>query len=333
MDTAIKEDLRATELAAELDNSCKRLLAHKSILAWIMKTCLQEYADVPVQEIADRYIEGSPQVGDIGVMPEQSHTSTDKISGISNEDASGQEGVVRYDIRFRATAPNTDPEGGLIELIINVEAQNKFHNSYRLPRRAIYYLSRMVSAQYGTEFSHSHYENIKKVYSIWICTHPPKARQETITKLHMVAEPFVGEVIEDPRDYDLMTAVMIYLGEPKADHREGGEKKIFPLLENLLSNTVDANTKMEVMEKEYAIPMTDELEREVERMCNISAGIMEESFNRGIDVGMNKGIDIGVLKTIQSFLDNSKLTFEEIVAIMHLSAEEQEKYKKQLHFH
>lgn len=32
---------------------------------------------------------------------------------------------------------------------------------------------RMISAQYRTEFTNFHYENIKKVYSIWICMNLP----------------------------------------------------------------------------------------------------------------------------------------------------------------
>lgn len=58
-----------------------------------------------------------------------------------------------------ATAPKS---GELIRLIINVEAQNNFYPGYPLIKRGIYYCSRMISAQYGTEFSASHYEDIKK---------------------------------------------------------------------------------------------------------------------------------------------------------------------------
>lgn len=53
---------------AEYDAACKRLLAEKSILAWILKDCVSEYRDIPVQKIAD-YIEGKPQISEIPVMP------------------------------------------------------------------------------------------------------------------------------------------------------------------------------------------------------------------------------------------------------------------------
>lgn len=40
----------------------------------------------------------------------------------------------------------------------------------------------MLSSQYGSVFTKSHYEKIKKVYSIWICTDVPQDRAGTITK-------------------------------------------------------------------------------------------------------------------------------------------------------
>jgi len=41
-----------------LDAACKRLLAIRIILAWIMKSCLEEYRDFDVNEIAEKFIEG-----------------------------------------------------------------------------------------------------------------------------------------------------------------------------------------------------------------------------------------------------------------------------------
>ena len=60
MENSLAAEIGAAELCAELDNSCKRLLSEKIILAWIMKSCLEEYKDVDVNEIAEKYIEGTP---------------------------------------------------------------------------------------------------------------------------------------------------------------------------------------------------------------------------------------------------------------------------------
>ena len=39
----------------------------KIILAWIMKNCVEEYRTCDVNEIAENYIEGQPQVGEAAV--------------------------------------------------------------------------------------------------------------------------------------------------------------------------------------------------------------------------------------------------------------------------
>lgn len=49
-----------TGAKAEYDAACKRLLANKVILAWIMKSCLEEYQDCTVEEIVEKYIQGMP---------------------------------------------------------------------------------------------------------------------------------------------------------------------------------------------------------------------------------------------------------------------------------
>ena len=56
-------------------------------------------------------------------------------------------------------------------------------------KRGIYYCSRMISGQYETAFTNSHYENIKKVYSIWICMNPPKNRENSITRYYAMLKP------------------------------------------------------------------------------------------------------------------------------------------------
>lgn len=70
--------------------------------------------------------------------------------------------------------------------------------------RGIYHCSRMISAQYGTEFIHSEYQKIKKVYSIFVCMTPPKKRQNSITRYHLVEENLIGNVKEPVRNYDLL---------------------------------------------------------------------------------------------------------------------------------
>ena len=43
---------------ASYDAACKRLLANRVVLAWIMKSCLEEYRNCDIQDIIEQYIEG-----------------------------------------------------------------------------------------------------------------------------------------------------------------------------------------------------------------------------------------------------------------------------------
>ena len=64
-----------------------------------------------------------------------------------------------YDIRFYAQAPR---DGALMEIIVNVEAQNKYNPGYPLIKRGVYYVSRMISAQNGVDFKNGEYGKLKK---------------------------------------------------------------------------------------------------------------------------------------------------------------------------
>ena len=60
-------------LELQYDEALKRLLANKRILAAIMKGCVEEYRDCTVEEIAEKYIEGAPQVGEAEELRPSEH--------------------------------------------------------------------------------------------------------------------------------------------------------------------------------------------------------------------------------------------------------------------
>ena len=311
-DTTIAKNIRVADEKASYDAACKRLLSEKIILAWIMKNCLEEYRDCDVEEIAEKYIEGTPQVGEVAVAPDESNRAS-MIQGAGNEDASLTEGTVTYDIRFLATAPVS---GELIRLILNVEAQDDFYPGYPLIKRGIYYCSRMVSAQYGTEFTNSHYENIKKVYSIWICMNPPKSRENSITRYYIAEENLVGSVKERKADYDLMAAVMICLG------KEGDSgTDLLKLLNVLLSTETGSQDKCQILEEDFHIRMTLALESEVSLMCNLSKGVEE----KGIEKGRQEGI-IAMVSALKELQIADSIILNKIKEKFHLAEETAKMY-------
>ena len=312
-ETTIAQGLHITDDSAGYDAACKRVLSEKAILARIMKSCLEEYKDCDVNEIAEKYIEGQPQVSAAPVLPDEDGTI---ISGMDTEDKSVHEGTVTYDIRFRAIVPGSREQIGLI---INVEAQNDFYPGYPIIKRGIYYCCRMISSQYGREFTSSHFEKIKKVYSIWICVNPPKNRENTITRYRLVEEHLVGEATELVRNYDLLSIIMLCLGGSDRENYDG----VLRMLDVLLSNETSEEEKRKILQDDYDIQMTQTMEREVSVMCNLSKGVRE----KGIAEGLAKGMTNGISASIKSLMETMNLPIEQAMAALKVPEAEWQKYK------
>ncbi len=314
---------------AALDASCKRLLSNKVILAWIMKSCLKEYQNCSIEEIFNNYIEGIPQIAAMAVNPDETNvihkdfSIGETITGINTEDVTMTEGTIIYDIRFFAVAPVS---GELIRLIINIEAQNDYYPGYPLIKRGLYYCSRMISAQYGTEFTGSHYEQIKKVYSIWICINPPTKKKNSITRYMIQEECLIGNGTESVDNYDLLSAIMICLGDPNGKDSDG----ILKLLEVLLSSSIEVKKKKEILDHDFNIKMTKTMESEVSLMCNLSKGIEEKGiaigFKRGLERGMEQGLERGMeqgtidtlLSSIRSLMDSTGWSLEQSMSVLNV---------------
>ena len=221
--SSIAGDIEAAREKANLDAACKRLLANKPILAWIMKSCLFEYADHTIKDIAEKYIEGTPEISSEPVH--QDEVIPDKITGSDTGDVSINEGTVTYDIKFTAIIPNTKNK---IHMYINIEAQNEYYPGYPLIKRGLYYCCRMISSQYNREFTGAHYEKLKKVCSIWICIDPPQKRSrgreiDREAKKLRFDEMYNAE-FGRPRRYgrDIEAVRRAYVGENQRGAQESG---------------------------------------------------------------------------------------------------------------
>ena len=281
----------------KLDQQIKRVLACKPILAVIFSEVIEECKDMSYEEIIS-CIEGEVQIDQTFVNP------TEIISGNSQEDYLPGEYLVRYDIKTFLRLPNmTKPE--LAKIIIDLEAQKDDNPGYDIVVRGIFYACRMISSQLGTEFTDNSkdskkYQNIKKVYSIWICTEVSKKKANTIEKYTINKEMLYGKECKDTR-YDLITVIVINIGD-----NYNGEETDNPMLNslNVLFNS-DFNADIKIRRlKEYNVPVTKEVEKEVEIMTSYTANIVrkiEQSRNEGEIKGEAK-----VYKLLQLLLENNR---------------------------
>ena len=316
VETQLAKLIQVTNEKAKYDTQVKKLLANEAILAWILKTCTEEFASYSPNEII-KCIEGKPEISEKAVHSDELDaeeaaelTSSDKsVEGSNTEDASIKEHTIYYDVRVNASAPGN---GQPIQLIINVESQLDTAPGYPIEKRAIYYCCRLISAQYGTVFNHSEYGKIRKVYSIWFCPNSAKKRENTIKKISLEESSMYGELESRKSDTDLLQAIIVNLGDPD----QPVDSRILRLMNVLLSNKKDVQTKQKVMQDEFHIAMTMELESEVSELCNLSQGI----YNEGINVGLDKGIEgavallrkagLGDQAIIENIMEQYRLTLE-----------------------
>lgn len=157
----------ATDRDAQYDNSAKRLIAHKFILARILVKTVEEFKGMDPLEVA-ALIEGLPYISAVPVEPGLTNAvhfqNGQRLVGFNTENQELNEGLVRFDIVFYVRMKD-----GLSQIIINVEAQKDEPSDYKILNRAVFYVSRLVSSQKERDFENSSYDDIKCVYSIWIC--------------------------------------------------------------------------------------------------------------------------------------------------------------------
>ena len=266
---------------ASYDAYCRNLLVNKQILARILKTCVKEFHDCPIKDIEEKYIKGTPRVHEVAAHRDE---TAEFIDGMGREDVGMKEKPITYDIFFRVLSPKDDE---MLEMIINVESQKDFYPGYPLIKRGIYYCSRMISSQYGTEMPDTCYEKLKKVYSIWICSNPPKYRKNTITAYSMKEQNLVGSVAEKEENYDMLTVLTVCLGGFGDENYEG----MLRMLDVLLSDRILPEEKKKILKDEFDIAMTKTMEREAMEMCNLSQGIVDRTTINYI-ISMMKNLNL-----------------------------------------
>lgn len=114
---------------------------------------------------------------------------------------------------------------------------------------------------------------LEKVYSIWICmgSQIPKSKQFTASLYRMDKHDIIGEVKENERHYNLMSAVIIRLGTAEC----ADSPRLLRLLWSLFGGEMKAEERIARL-GELGIQVDSELREEVNEMCNLSEGILEK---------------------------------------------------------
>lgn len=277
MNTELKSAVMATDRDAQYDNSAKRLIAHKIILARILVKTVEEFKWMDPLEVA-ALIEGLPYISAVPVEPGLTNAvhfqNGQRLVGFNTENQELNEGLVRFDIVFYVRMKD-----GLSQIIINVEAQKDEPGEYEILNRAVFYVSRLISSQKERDFENSSYDDIKCVYSIWICMN---MEENTMSHIHLTKEDLIGSY-EWKGNLDLLNIIMIGLAKELPEHDEAYE--LHRLLGALLSRELTVDEKLDIIGKEYDIPLEENFRKDMSTMCNLSQGVKEE----GIAIGRAEG--------------------------------------------
>lgn len=273
MDMEIKNAVNAADTDAQYDEKAKRLLSNKIILAHILVKTVDEFRGMNPKEVVS-YIEGEPFISVVPVEPGLTNTEKGKdgqrIVGLNTENMEINEGLIRFDIVFYVRMKD-----GISQVIVNVEAQKGEPEGYHILNRAVFYVSRLISSQKERDFIKMNYNDIKRVFSIWICMNMDES---SMAYVHLAKDDILGSH-QWEGGLDLLNIVMIGIADELPEHDDKYE--LHRLLSAVLSMELSVDEKLGIMETEYGIPLNDEIREDVITMCNLSQGIREKGRAEG----------------------------------------------------
>ncbi len=255
-----------TQFEAQYDAEAKLLLAQKPFLANILVRTVKDYMGLNPCDV-EKLIEGEPYISTIPVEP--GFTNSVQIKGMNSENKVRNEGVAYFDILFYVRTSD-----GLSKVIINIEAQKSEPIDYDVEMRGLYYAIREVSSQLDREFDSQNYNDIKKVYSIWICMNE---KDNMLEKIYLTKNDIIG--ISRWKDmYEIVNVVIIRLAKTLDLQTE---HELHRFLGALFLPELSAEEKTDMLENEFDIKMEGDRKELLKSMCNLSQGIKEQGIEQG----------------------------------------------------
>ncbi len=315
MNTEIANAVNAAGDKAQYDTRVKRLLAQKSILAHILVKTIDEFKGMKPEDVV-KYIEGEPSISVVPVEPglanmEKTDAAGQRIVGLNTENAEINEGLVRFDIIFYVRMKN-----GLSQIIVNIEAQKDEPTEYKILNRAIFYVSRLISSQKERDFVNTNYDDIKQVFSIWICMNMD---DNSLSHIHLTKDELL-KPCNWKGNLDLLNIVLIGITNGIPEHDEKYE--MHRLIGALLSSELKEQEKLDIIEHEYNIPTSQEFREDVRIMCNLSTGIEERATERATKKATEKTSEKFILNmykkgyTLDQIADVAETDVDEVEAII-----------------
>ena len=139
-----------------------------------------------------------------------------------------------------------------------------------------------------------------------------------MSHIHLTKEDLIGSY-EWKGNLDLLNIIMIGLAKELPEHDETYE--LHRLLGALLSRELTIDEKLDIIGKEYDIPLEENFRKDMSTMCNLSQGVKEEGIAIGRREGLEEGRREGHAELITKMYKNG-LSIEQIASATDKTIEE-----------
>lgn len=246
---------------AKYDEAAKENLQRPELIAPILKAVVPEYRNYTCEDIISFIVKDSiceSPVDDVSTVANMMPTEQSSIS----------EKLIRYDTRFKVINPRLSDKSISVYLHIDLEVQNDYqptNPSYPIVKRGIYYGAREISSQLGILTETTNYDDIEKVYSIWICNENiPDELKNTVSSYRITKTDEVGVTDEKDSDYDLLHVIIIRRGN------NYGNEEIFDYLTSFFNSDIDGICR------HVDIRNNEEVMKGVKKMSGLGQSIYQE---------------------------------------------------------
>ncbi len=273
------------------DRATKRLLSEAMILAFIVKSTVSEAAEMSIEEIADRIRHAADQGPDAEGTPQLEATAI---------------GNIVCDVIFTVSL---DEE---TFIRINVEAQNDSTPGYSLITRAVAYGCQLVAQQTELWAKHSKYDNICKVYTIWLVSNAARNLQGQVLQLELYGNRYFVDGSKEQfltvPEADKLNIVMAYLPDvERADEVSQSWLSVFSVLFSTKSSKRDCERVL----REHGVAVESEMEEEIAKMCTLGQGIVDsvtKSVTKSVTESVTKSVTAAVTEAVSKEKDKEFAT-------------------------
>ena len=227
-----------------------------------------------------------------------------------------ENGPIIYDVLTYVKHPKY---GGIF---LNIEAQ-KGRVSYPLSNRIDVYLSNGICRQNYGKMEET-YKELKPFVSIWIFFDVLKKYENTIKIDIQHEETFFGKKEKFNTNRTLMKAIKIYLG--KEINTENNCLALFGTLFSMKLSYEEKIKKLNEIDSEF---LDEEIEKEVNTMCNLGEAYREEFLNEGRMLGHQEGEMNATFNDAMSIVDEFHVDFKRALIVLKITnPKEQDFYLK-----